>query len=118
MNKVKLFAKTFLAVVKGDTDEARMLKNLRKADAALETQIAIKKGTRVELETAIEEAKEALEKALVNDGNDITNGEAYVKLQIDRQNAVLRAEEALEVHNKNVTFLEDRRKALSTEVEA
>lgn len=102
---VKSFVNQFLAIAKGDTVEAQAQKALRQAESALNTQIAVLTGDTVNLEEAVETAKEILNAARVNNGQTIEKREAYVQTLLNRKNDVTDAEIALEKHTAKLAFL-------------
>lgn len=113
MNKLNSFAKQFVAIIKGDDAEATAQKVWRQADSALKVQIAALKGDVIAKEDNVEQAKEALTKARVNNGNSITSRESYVSNLIAAKNVVTKAEKELEQHNAQIAFLEEEYKNLS-----
>lgn len=118
MNTVKSFVKQFLAAVKGDTDEVAAQKALRQANSALSTQISILEGDLVNKEDAVTAAEDALSKAVVNNGNPITNRDSYVENLLYSKNSVTTAKEALDNHKAKIEFLKEQKDALDKEVEA
>lgn len=112
---VKSFVKGFLALVKGDTDEAKAEKVFRQAQSALNTQIAILTGDSVRKEDAVSEAKEKLDNARVNNGNLINNREYYVQGILDAKNSLTDAEETLEKHQAKLDFLKSELAALEAD---
>lgn len=113
---VKSFVKGFLALVKGDTDEAKAEKVFRQAQSALNTQTAILTGDSVRKEDAVAEAQEKLENARVNNGNIISNRETYVQNLLDAKNALTEAEEALDKHEAKLEFLKEELTNLESDV--
>lgn len=114
---VKSFVKGFLALVKGDTDEAKAEKVFRQAQSALNTQIAVLTGDSVRKEDAVSEAKEALEKARVNNGELISDRERYVRNILDAKNTLTYVEEELEKHVEKLAFLKGELTNLEKDVE-
>lgn len=107
------FVKQFMAVLKGDTDEVVAQKVYRQANAALEAQIACLKGDTIAKEEALENAKENLENARVNNGCLIINRNAYVENLVQRKNHYEDKKEELELHLETLSFLESELKAIN-----
>lgn len=118
MNKVKSFIKQFAASITGDSATAQAEKALRQADSALKTHIAVLTGDIVSKEDAVTTAKERMQQATINNGNAITNRDAYVRGLFDAKNALTEAEEALKLHKEKIDFLASQQKALDAEVDA
>ena len=116
--KIKSFVKEFTAVVKGDDTEALGQKVFRQADSKLNSQIAQLRGDLISKEDALEEAKDNLRLARVNNGKLITNDSRYVENLMIAQNDIFKAEEALESLKTDIVFLETQLAELSLEVEA
>lgn len=115
MNKMKSFVKQFTAVLTGDNAEAQAQKALRQADSALKTQVASLKGDTISFEDKVEQAKENLGLARVNNGNLISSRDSYVQGILKAKNALTEAEEALKAHLEKIAFLEAELKALDEE---
>jgi len=107
MNTLTYFCKGFMAIAKGDSEEVKALKIERKAVSALTSQIAVKKGETPDLEDKVEEAKEHLEAAKFNFGEESFNNNSYVSNLIQAKNNLSEAEEALEAHLALISFLEE-----------
>lgn len=116
--KVSSFIKQFIAVVQGDTAEATAQKVLRQADSALSTQLNNLKGDLVDKEGALQDAKDNLALARLNDGKDLPGSERprYVERLFKAKNAVTLAEEDLEKHKAKIEFIESELKSLKEEV--
>lgn len=112
MNKVKSFVDEFVALVNGDDAKVKAEKARRQADSALKTHISMKEGESVSMEDAVSEAKDALQKARLNNGEPITDRDAYVKNLIVAANRVTDAEEAYESHMKTLEFLREQHAGL------
>ena len=108
MNKMKSFVKEVVAIISGDNAEATGQKILRQADSALKTQIASLNGDTISLEDKVEDAKEALRLARVNNGKLITDRNEYVRNLLNAKNALTDAEEALEIHLEKIAFLQEQ----------
>lgn len=105
MNKTKSFVKEIVALLKGDDAEATGQKVLRQADSAFKTQIASLTGDTIALEDSVEDAKEALRLARLNNGQLISNRTVYISNLLSAQNKLTEAEEALEAHAAKLVFL-------------
>ena len=108
MNKMKSFVKEVVAIISGDNAEATGQKILRQADSALKTQIASLNGDTISLEDKVEDAKEALRLARVNNGKLITDRNEYVRNLLNAKNALTDAEEAFEIHLEKIAFLQEQ----------
>lgn len=108
MNKTKSFVKEIVALLKGDDAEATGQKVLRQADSAFKTQIASLTGDTIALEDRLEDAKEALRLARLNNGQLIGDRNSYIKSLLQAQNVIVDAEEALEAHNNKLAFLREQ----------
>lgn len=108
MNKMKSFVKEVVAIISGDNAEATGQKILRQADSALKTQIASLNGDTISLEDKVEDAKEALRLARVNNGKLITDRNEYVRNLLNTKNTLTDAEEALEIHLGRIAFLQEQ----------
>lgn len=108
VSKTKSFVKEIVALLKGDDNEATAQKILRQADSAFKTQIASLTGDTISLEDAVEEAKESLRLARLNNGNLITDRNYYISNLLLAQNKLVDAEEALELHNAKLDFLREQ----------
>ena len=108
MNKMKSFVKEVVAIISGDNAEATGQKILRQADSALKTQVASLNGDTISLEDKVEDAKEALRLARVNNGKLITDRNEYVRNLLNAKNALTDAEEALEIHLEKIAFLQEQ----------
>lgn len=118
MNTITFFAKQFAAFVTGDDVQVRALKQFRKAESALKTQIAVNEGETIAKEEAVQQAGDALASALVNGGNDITDASSYVRNLLDAQNSVTSAGEAIAKHQAKLDFLKSSLAKLQETVEA
>jgi N-methylhydantoinase B/oxoprolinase/acetone carboxylase alpha subunit len=112
MNKMKSFVKEVVAIIQGDNAEATGQKILRQAESAFKTQIAALNGDTIALEDKVEDAKENLRLARLNNGVVISDRNDYVRKLLEAQNALTAAEEALETHNEKLAFLEEQHKLL------
>lgn len=108
MNKTKSFVKEIISLLKGDDAEATGQKVLRQADSAFKTQIASLTGDTIALEDRLEDAKEALRLARLNNGQLIGDRNSYIRSLLQAQNVIVEAEEALEAHNNKLQFLREQ----------
>ena len=116
--KVKSFVKEFVAKVKGEDAEALGQKVLRHADSALKRQISSLDGDTITLEDNLEVAKENQKLALINNGQNLTDRDLYVRNLLKAKNNVTDAEEALKLHEETIAFLKSQLAALDEEVDA
>jgi hypothetical protein len=112
------FLNQFVALVQGDDVEAQAEKTWRQAKTSVETQLAALKGETFDREQQVEEAEEKLRLATLNNGKSIEGKSGrtdYINQMIDAQNKLTSAKEALEEHNKTVSFLKTRLEFLKEE---
>ena len=110
MNKMKSFVKEVVAIISGDNAEATGQKILRQADSALKTQIASLSGRTISLEDNVEDAKESLRLAKLNNGKVMPtelDRNCFVEELLNAKNKVTDCEEALEVHLAKIAFLQE-----------
>lgn len=108
VSKTKSFVKEVVAILTGDNAEATAQKILRQADSAFKTQIASLTGDTIALEDRLEEAKENLRLARLNNGKLISDRNSYIRNLLEAKNAVTSAEETLEEHNAKLEFLQEQ----------
>jgi len=108
MNKMKSFVKEVVAILKGDDAEATGQKILRQADSAFKAQIASLNGDTIALEDAVENSKEQVNLCRVNKGNLITDRNDYIRNLCSAKNRLTEAQEALDVHNEKLAFLNEQ----------
>lgn len=113
--KVTSFVNQFLALVKGDSATVQAEKVFRQAQSALNVQISSLTGDTINFEDALQEAQESLKKAMVNNGQSISDRAKYVSLLLENKNRVISAEEDLESHKAKLAFLKDTLAALEAE---
>lgn len=113
--KVTSFVNQFLALVKGDSATVQAEKVFRQAQSALNVQISSLTGDTINFEDSLQEAQESLKKAMVNNGQSISDRAKYVSLLLEGKNRVTAAEEALESHKAKLAFLKDSLAALEAE---
>lgn len=114
-NQVSSFINQFMAAVKGDDAKVLAERNWRKANSALKSAIPSSEGETIRFEDELEAAKEALKKARVNNGEDITNSNLYITKILQARQAVEDTQENLELHMKKVASLNEELQLLSTE---
>jgi hypothetical protein len=105
---MKSFVKECIAIINGDNAEATGQRILRQADSAFKTQIASLTGDTIALEDRLEDAKEALRLARLNNGQLIVDRNSYIRSLLHAQNVIVDAEEALEAHNNKLAFLREQ----------
>ena len=115
MNKLNSFAKQFIALVKGDETEAKAAKVWRQAESAFKVQIAALGGDLIRKEDAVTQAEEKLAKALVNNGNEITDRDAYISNLISAQESLRQSQKQLTAHKDTIEFLEKQYDKLKAE---
>ena len=115
MNKLNSFAKQFIALVNGDETEAKAAKVWRQAESAFKVQIAALGGDLIRKEDAVTQAEEKLAKALVNNGNEITDRDAYISNLISAQESLRQSQKQLTAHKDTIEFLEKQYDKLKAE---
>ena len=115
MNKLNSFAKQFVAIIKGDDAEAKAAKVWRQAESAFKVQIAALSGDLIRKEDAVTQAEENLSKKLVNNGNEITDRDAYIANLISAKESLKQAEKHLLAHKETIAFLEEQYALLKAE---
>ena len=105
-NKVSLFITEVTARLTGDDSTVFAVKNARKAESAINSQLAAQKAAEVDAEDRVEEAKEALAAAQFPT-ELITSSKDYI-------NGILRAEERLQASQVALEELQDSIKYLET----
>ena len=115
MNKLNSFAKQFVAIIKGDDAEAKAAKVWRQAESAFKVQIAALGGDLIRKEDSVTQCEEALAKALVNNGNEITDRDKYISNLISAKEKLKAAEKQLQAHKDTIAFLEQQYALLKAE---
>lgn len=115
MNKLNSFAKQFVAIIKGDDAEAKAAKVWRQAESAFKVQIAALGGDLIRKEDSVSQAEENLSKRLVNNGNEITDRDAYIANLISAKESLKQAEKQLLAHKETIAFLEEQYDLLKAE---
>ena len=98
------------ALIKGDNAKAIATKNKKQLTIALDTQIAIKAGFKLDKEEAVENARERVRNVMLNGGKAISTKEsrdAVLKEYFDAKLDLQKSENALEQHNLEVQWLEE-----------
>lgn len=103
MSKVSKFAKEVLGRIKGDEAGVLAGKIERKAKNALSSQIAALNSRKVDLETKVEDAEQALENAKYP-GVAITSSERYIQDLADAQLTLDEATEELDEIDESIEF--------------
>lgn len=103
MSKGTLFAKEVLARLKGDNADATAAKISRKAISAFEGQVAALNARKIDQETAVEEAEEAL-KAAIYPIEMFSSNESYVRSIANAQQRVDDAKDALAATEKSIAY--------------
>ena len=109
---MKSFVKEVVAILQGDNAEATAQKILRQADSAFKAQIASLNGDTIALEDRMEDAKEKLRLAKLNNGEQITDRNQYIRNLLNAKNALTEAEEVLEIHKETIEFLMEQHATL------
>ena len=104
---MKSFVKEVVAIIKGDDAEATGQKILRAADSAFKTQIASLHGDTISLEDKVEEARETLTLARINNGKLITDRNQYISSILIAKNYLTDAEDILNEHLAKLAFLQE-----------
>ena len=115
MNKLNSFVKQFSAILKGDDNEAKAQKVWRQAESAFKVQIAALGGDLIRKEDAVTQAEEKLAKALVNNGCEIIDRDAYISNLISAQEALRQSQKQLTAHKDTIEFLEKQYAKLKAE---
>jgi len=103
------------AIVQGDNPEVLGTKIYKVAVASVKSQIAALEAATIQLEENVDDAKEALKLARYNQGQKISDRDAYVSSLLAAKNKVAKAEEALELHEAKITFFEEELSAIESE---
>ena len=115
MTTTNSFVKQFIALVKGDETEVRALKIWRQCESAFKVQIAALGGDLIRKEDAVTQAEEKLAKALVNNGNEITDRDTYIVNLISAQESLRQSQKNLTAHKDTIEFLEKQYAKLKAE---
>jgi hypothetical protein len=104
-----------LAILAGDKDEAKLLRDSKKAENALKSQISIREGKRFELEESIDASKEALKRKEVTFPESGSAAETYVKNLVEAKNEVTKAEKTLVEFDKVTNYLKETLEKITSE---
>ena len=115
MTTTNSFVKQFIALIKGNEAEAKAAKVWRQAESAFKVQIAALGGDLIRKEDAVTQAEEKLAKALVNNGNEITDRDTYITDLISAQEALRQSQKQLTAHKDTIEFLEKQYAKLKAE---
>ncbi len=116
--KVSRMVQLIVAKISGDDAKATALKIQGKAISLLKAQIAIKESETFSLNDKVESAAEALNNARINNGEVITNSDAYIRNLFTAEANLSNAEEALEKHQADIDFLNGELAVMQEEVDA
>jgi len=117
MATIKNFTKQALAFMSGDTDGVIAQQNFRKCSSALESQVAVLKGKRVDLEEAVGDKTEALQKAKFP-ADKVTDGQSFIRTVVQAKAAVEAAQADLDECNDTISYYEAILAEYNEDVEA
>ncbi len=103
MAKVKNFTKQVLGYLTGDTDAVVAAQNERKCNAALNSQIAVLEGKKVDLEEVLADRQEALNKAKYP-ATKITDGQSWISSVLSAKNRVEDAQSNLDDCTDSIAY--------------
>lgn len=101
--KVSNFVSQIISRLKGDDAEVIALKNERKADSALQSQIQALKSKLVDDESALDDAKESFENSIYPT-DKITHNQSYVDGIARHQKNVDNAQETLDSTKESIAY--------------
>lgn len=107
MSQLNRIGRLILATISGDNAEATRLKIVNKGISAFTSQIAVKEATTLDLKEKIEDAKGAVDLALINNGKLIGEREEYLSKYIQATNDLKAAEHALKIHLEGIKKLKE-----------
>lgn len=109
MANKKSYTEKVEALIKGDAAKDIAVKNQKQLASAIKSQLAMKEATRMDKEDAIENAREEVEKTLLNNGKAITakDREDILQKYYNAKHALERAEDELVNHDKEVDWLNE-----------
>jgi len=105
---ISTFVKNVISILSGDNAEETGIKIQKRASAILSAQIAAKVAATLSLEDTVETLKLRLTEARLNSGQLIIDNNKYVQKLLDTQYELKVAENSLEEHLSDVTFLEEQ----------
>lgn len=100
-----------MAYITGDTDTSRALKIQKQAISGLKTQISNMEAETINKEEVVEDAKEAFNKAFVNNGalmSTSADRTHYVSKLVKAKEEIEDAKEALDSHLATISFLKEQ----------
>ena len=115
MANVKSFIKQAIAAIQGDDAAVLAEKIHRGARSAVSSQLSLLDGSLMDLEDAVEDAKEALRLARLNNGERVDDKNKYIKKLLDSHNTIVEAEDALEAHRSKIAFFQSELAELDSE---
>jgi hypothetical protein len=113
MNKQTFIAR-FEALVNGDDAKAQGEKAYQKALKGWQNELSALEYGSIDLKAAVESAKEADEKSLLNAGKDIIDPKSYITSCYKIANTLAVAEEALKDHEIKIAFVKTKIAAFSS----
>lgn len=99
------FEENFKVLLKEPSDDTVATNCWKKIESAFKSKLAILNADRYEEADKVEEAKEKLEKAKLNNGNKTVNRDSYLNNLITLKNDLTAAETRLEEYDKTIAFL-------------
>lgn len=115
MTIINSFIKQFIAIIKGDDAEILANKVWRQADTAFQIQILALKRSQMQKQYDMECANEELEKALVNNGKEILEGDQYIINLISAKEKVKTIQKELIAYQETLKFLNEQYTLLKSE---
>lgn len=106
MNKISNFSKELLARLKGDESAKIAAQNERKANVAVNSQLAALKAKQVDDENSLEDAKEAYSNAKYPTSRILDN-KSYIDNVVRAKGRVDTAEAILKLTKDSITFFEE-----------
>jgi hypothetical protein len=107
------FVASVVALLKGDNAEQTAVKIQNQMALGFETQLALKKGERADLEGAVEQAKIAVDVALANNGKEVRNRPQAIGAYLQAKDALEDAQAKLDHLDKEVKWLEEGKTAVN-----
>lgn len=106
------YVASIVALLQGENAEQKAQGIQYQLQIGLETQIQLKKGERADLKGNLNAANAAYEKALRNNGSEVTDRALSIGNILNARQAVEDAEEALEDHDKHVQWLKEAQEVI------
>jgi epoxyqueuosine reductase QueG len=107
MENTSKFVASVVALLKGDNAEQTAVKIQSQMTLGFDTQLALKKGERADLENTVEQAKTAVSVALANGGKEVRNRPQAIGAYLQAKDALEDAEARLAHLDKEVKWLEE-----------